>query len=128
MAQPSKTILVIDDNREITSTIATVLKKQGYNVATAHDGNTGLTAIERDSPTVIIVDMMLPKASGFLLVEEINRQPAPPPVIMITANEGRRHRAYAEHLGIKAYLQKPFAMGLLVELVDRFAGAASLEA
>ena len=114
-----KTILLIDDDPEILASMRTVLETRGYRTVSANDGNSGLAAAERESPDLIVVDMMMPKKSGFLVVEKVKRRPNAPPMIMITANEGSRHRAYAELLGIDAYLRKPFAMERLVEEVQR---------
>ncbi|QDU63718.1 Alkaline phosphatase synthesis transcriptional regulatory protein PhoP [Planctomycetes bacterium Pan216] len=112
-------VLIIDDDYEIVSSIRTVLEAKGYRIVSASDGNSGLAAAERENPDLVIVDMMMPKKSGFLVVEKIKRSPTPPHMIMITANEGSRHRAYAELLGVDAYLRKPFAMEKLVEEVER---------
>ncbi|MFO0945946.1 MAG: response regulator [Planctomycetota bacterium] len=116
-----KTVLLIDDDYEIVSSMRAVLEAKGYRVLTANDGNAGLAVAEREDPNLIVVDMMMPKKSGFLVVEKIKRRQNSPPMIMITANEGSRHRAYAELLGVDAYLRKPFAMEKLVEEVQRLA-------
>jgi DNA-binding response OmpR family regulator len=115
-----KKLLLIDDDPDILAAMKTVLGQRGYEVLTAGDGNAGLAAAERDRPDLVVVDMMMPKKSGFLVVEKLkaNRETAPR-VIMITANEGSRHRAYAEMLGVDDYLRKPFAMDRLIESVER---------
>jgi DNA-binding response OmpR family regulator len=62
--------------------------------------------------------MMMPKRSGFLVLEQLQRSPTKTPrIIMITANEGSRHKAYAEMLGVEEYIRKPFPMEKLVETV-----------
>lgn len=123
MASP-KTILLVDDDPEIVRALRTVLEKQGYRVLTAADGNAGLAAAERDAPDLVVVDMMMPKKSGFLVVEKLKaRKAAAPPVIMITANEDGRHRVYAEHLGVDDYIHKPFALERLLESVQRLCPA-----
>ena len=67
-----------------------------------------------------IYDMMMPKRSGFLVLEKLRRtRPVPMRVIMITANEGSRHKAYAEMLGVDDYIRKPFAMDRLMESVQK---------
>ena len=115
-----KTVLIVDDDHEIVSSIRAVLEARGYKTLSASDGNSGLTLAERDLPDLIIVDMMMPKKSGFLVIEKLRRnKTAPPPIIMITANEGSRHRAYAELLGVDAYIRKPFAMERLLDEVRR---------
>ena len=65
-----------------------------------------------------MLDMMMPKKSGFLVLEKLRgRSGGLIPTIMITANEGSRHRAYAEMLGVRDYIRKPFAMEKLVRSV-----------
>jgi len=119
MSNP-KTILVIDDDRDILDALRTVLERKGYRVLTAMDGNSGLARAEREAPDLVVVDMMMPKKSGFIVVEKLkSNKESSPPVIMITANEGSRHRVYAEMLGVDEYLRKPFAMDRLLESVQR---------
>ena len=114
-----KTVLLIDDDNEIVASMRAVLESKGFRILSASDGNAGLAIAERETPDLIVVDMMMPKKSGFLVVEKIKRSNAAPPMIMITANEGSRHRAYAELLGVDTYLRKPFAMEKLVDEVRR---------
>ena len=63
--------------------------------------------------------MLMPRLGGFPVLEYLKTLDAPPPVIMITANEGGRHKAYAEMLGVADYLRKPFPMEVLLESVRR---------
>jgi len=124
-----KTILVVDDDADIRSAIQMMLERKGYRVLTAGDGNMGLSVAERESPDLVIVDMMMPKKSGFLVLEKLKSQPGGGPrVIMITANEGSRHRAYAEILGVDEYIRKPFDMNRLVESVLKFCPLAETPA
>ena len=116
-----KTILLIDDDHEILNAMRLVLEKGGYRVLTAVDGNMGLAVAEREGPDLVVVDMMMPKKSGFLVVEKLKgRNRTAPRVIMITANEGSRHRAYAEMLGVDDYIRKPFAMDRLLESIGKW--------
>jgi DNA-binding response OmpR family regulator len=116
----TKTILIMDDDADILSALRTVLEQKTYRVLTASDGNAGLALAEREQPDLVIVDMMMPKKSGFLVLEKLkSRKEAGPRVIMITANEGSRHRAYAEMLGVDDYIRKPFAMERLLESVEK---------
>jgi DNA-binding response OmpR family regulator len=67
--------------------------------------------------------MMMPKKSGFLVLEKLRSRPGGLiPTIMITGNEGSRHRAYAEMLGVRDYIRKPFAMEKLVRSIDKVLG------
>ena len=116
----SKRVLVVDDDGEIIESVCLALESKGYDVLVARDGNQGLALAEREDPDLMILDMMMPKRSGFLVLEKLRRtRPDPIRVIMITANEGSRHKAYAEMLGVDDYIRKPFAMGRLMESVKR---------
>lgn len=116
----SKRILLVDDDAEIIDAMEYALSSKGFEILVARDGNQGLAMAERDDPDLIVLDMMMPKRSGFLVLEKLRRtREAPLKVIMITANEGSRHKAYAEMLGVDDYLRKPFAMDRLVETVQR---------
>jgi DNA-binding response OmpR family regulator len=114
------TVLLVDDDAEVLSAMQTVFARRGYRVVTANDGNMGLALAEREAPALVVCDMMMPKKSGFLVLEKLkSRKQGAPKVIMITANEGSRHRAYAELLGADAYLRKPFEMAKLLEAAER---------
>lgn len=116
----AKTILLVDDDADILCAMQAFFEKKGYRVVTASDGNMGLALAERDAPDLVVIDMMMPKKSGFLVLEKLkSRRNAGPRVIMITANEGGRHRAYAEMLGVDDYIHKPFEMDRLFESVQR---------
>jgi len=118
-----KTVLLVDDDNEIIESMRTVLEAKGYKVMVARDGNAGLTVAEREGPDLLILDMMMPKKSGFLVLEKLKGRPGGLiPTIMITGNEGSRHRAYAEMLGVRDYIRKPFAMEKLVRSVEQILG------
>jgi len=119
----AKKVLLVDDDPEIIEAIRYALESRGYQIFIARDGNQGLAMAEREDPDLVILDMMMPKRSGFLVLEKLRRtREVPVRVIMITANEGSRHKAYAEMLGVDDYLRKPFGMDKLVEAVQRLVG------
>lgn len=125
VAQPydGKTIVVVDDDPDIVSAITTALRDCGAKLYTATGGNAALRLIEQHSPDVVILDIMLPEKSGFLVLEKL-RQGIPrdqkPHIIMITGNQGKRHQQYAESLGIREYLHKPFSMEVLIEKIEKW--------
>ena len=124
------TILLIEDDREIQNTLRSVLEAAGYTVIVAPNGVEGKKLAVSRSPDLVITDMMMPQLGGFPVLEFLKQEmPNPPRVIMITANEGGRHKAYAEMLGVDDYLRKPFAMDVLLEAVERSLAktAAALE-
>jgi DNA-binding response OmpR family regulator len=121
--KPGKRILLVDDDAEIVESLRLALESNGYTVLVARDGNQGLALSERENPDLVILDMMMPKRSGFLVLEKMRRtRDTPMRVIMITANEGSRHKAYAEMLGVDDYIRKPFPMDRLIESVQRLIG------
>ena len=118
--KPQKRILLVDDDYEIVESMRIALESRGYKILVARDGNQGLAMAEKEDPDLMILDMMMPKRSGFLVLEKLRRsRPVPVRVIMITANEGSRHKAYAEMLGVDDYIRKPFGMDRLMDSVQR---------
>ena len=115
-----KRVLLVDDDTEIVESMRTVLESRGYEILVARDGNQGLMMAEKEEPDLVVLDMMMPKRSGFLVLDKLRRsRPVPMRVIMITANEGSRHKAYAEMLGVDDYIRKPFAMDRLLASIDK---------
>ncbi len=115
-----KTILVVDDDMELSDGLRAVLEKQGHRVFQARDGQQGKQLIYQHRPDLVVLDMMMPRMGGYPVLEHFRGKPDAPPIIMITANEGSRHRAYAEILGVDDYIRKPFAMDRLLESVQKF--------
>lgn|GEM_PF-171094 len=116
-------VLVVDDDPDVLEAIGTALRAEGAETQLVRDGNAAVAACQEDPPDIVVLDMMLPKRSGFLVLEKIKGREDSPLVIMITANEGRRHQAYAESLGVDKYLLKPVPLERLidvcVELLER---------
>ncbi len=109
-------ILVVDDDPEIVETISATLTGKGYQVSTAFDGNQGVAYAETKNPDLVILDLMMPRRSGFLVLERLRQNAEMQmPIIMITGNEGMRHKKYAELLGVDDYIQKPFTMNRLLQ-------------
>ena len=113
-------VLIVEDDPDIIESIRFALKSKEVEVLIARDGNQGLAMAEKEEPDLVILDMMMPKRSGFLVLEQL-RQTSLRPMrfIMITANEGNRHKQYAETLGVDDYIQKPFPMDRLLGSVER---------
>ena len=117
-----KTILLVDDDRDILAAMTAALSDMGPRIVTAMNGNDALTTASEHNPDLVVLDMMLPGRSGFLVMEKLKRgkkRTDPPRVIMITGNQGARHKVYAESLGVDVYLNKPFRMERLLESVKK---------
>lgn len=115
-------ILVVDDDPDVLAVVDAALRAEGASTKKCSDGNSAVAMCEQDEPDLVVLDMMLPKRSGFLVLERIKEMKRPPRVIMITANEGKRHQAYAETLGVDAYLHKPVRLERLVQLASEMVG------
>ena len=114
-----KLILIVDDDYELSDGIRAVLETQGHKIIQARDGQQGQQLIYQQRPDLVILDMMMPRKGGYPVLEHFRDKKDAPPIIMITANEGSRHKAYAEYLGVVDYIRKPFAMERLLEAVER---------
>lgn len=120
-----KTVLLVDDDRDILTAMQAALADLGVKILTASDGNEAVTQADTHHPDVVVLDMMLPKRSGFLVMEKLKKgkqRGEAPRIIMVTANPGVRHQAYAESLGVDLYLHKPVRMERLIESVKKLLG------
>jgi DNA-binding response OmpR family regulator len=115
----TKTILIVDDDTELSDGLRIMLERQGFRVLQARNGQEGKSVIYAQRPDLVILDMMMPRMGGYPVLEHFRDKPDAPPIIMITANEGSRHKAYAEYLGVVEYIRKPFAMEKLMEAVQK---------
>jgi DNA-binding response OmpR family regulator len=115
----AKTILIVDDDYELVEGLRLMLERQGYRVLRASDGHQAKQAIYQQKPDLVILDMMMPRMGGYPVLEHFKGKTDAPPIIMMTANEGSRHKAYAEYLGVIDYIRKPFAMERLMDTVHK---------
>lgn len=116
-------VLIVDDDRDVLESIDAAFQAEGAMTLVAMDGDEAVKICHEDPPDLVVLDVMLPKRSGFLALEKIKGREDSPLVIMVTANEGKRHQAYAESLGVDEYLLKPVPLSRLldvaVELLER---------
>jgi DNA-binding NtrC family response regulator len=124
MTQP-RTILIVDDDDELREGLEVTLRTHGYRTLGAEDSREAQQLIDGQPIDLVILDMMMPHWGGFAVLEHCRGRPGAPPFIMITANQGEKHKAYAEQLGVLAYIRKPFALERLLESVARALGVAA---
>ncbi|MGC6768269.1 response regulator transcription factor [Enterococcus sp. LJL51] len=110
-------ILIIDDDRELCRLLEQCLEAEGYQVTSAADGETGLALAEEKDFSLIILDVMLPKLSGFDVLREI-RKKSVVPILMLTAKEHESDKVSGLRLGADDYLTKPFSIHELVARVE----------
>jgi two-component system OmpR family response regulator len=117
-----KKVLLVDDDNDILTSMQAAFEPTGATVEMASNGNKAVEMAEKSHPDLIILDMMLPGRSGFLVLEKIKARKPPstkPHVIMITGNQGARHKMYAESLGVSEYFHKPVKMDKLIATAER---------
>jgi DNA-binding response OmpR family regulator len=101
------TILVVDDETHILELARLYLEKEGYTVAAATDGATGLQLAESERPSLVVLDVMLPGLDGFEVCRRLRRQ-SDVPIIMLTARADDIDKIVGLEIGADDYLTKPF--------------------
>lgn len=109
------TILIIEDEQDLANIVAAYLKIEGFQVEIANDGQTGLEYFKRFQPSVILLDIMLPKVDGIEVCKEI-REVSDASIIMISAKNGEMDKVIALGIGADDYVTKPFSP---IEVVAR---------
>ena len=111
-----KKILVVDDEKPISDIIKFNLKKEGYDVYTAYDGEEALQKVEEINPDLILLDLMLPKIDGLEVAREV-RKTHNMPIIMVTAKDAEIDKVLGLEMGADDYVTKPFSNRELVARV-----------
>ena len=104
-------VMLIEDEPNIMEAIRFVLSRDGWKVSCHSDGATALAAIQRVTPDVVVLDVMLPNRSGFEVLKDLREDPALKdlPVLMLTAKGQTKDRERAALLGSNAFMTKPFS-------------------
>ena len=126
-AMKDKKVLLVDDDQDILTSMQAAFEPTGAQIDMASNGNKAVELAEKNQPDLIVLDMMLPGRSGFLVLEKLkSKKPknSKPHVIMITGNQGARHKMYAESLGVSEYFTKPVKMDKLIATAERLCGGA----
>ena len=113
----SDTILVVDDDPGILSTVADVLDLEGYSVKTATNGAEALRAVEQHEPCLVLLDMRMPVLDGWGFAHAVRDRGIFIPIVVMTAAQDARH--WAEEIGADGYLSKPFELIDLLVAVER---------
>ena len=127
MALDGKRVLLVDDDNDILTSMQAAFEPTGAVVETATNGNKAVELAEKNNPDLIVLDMMLPGRSGFLVLEKVKaKKPrnTKPFVIMITGNQGARHKMYAESLGVSEYFNKPVKLDKLIASAEKLLAPA----
>jgi len=114
----SKKVLVVDDEPSIVISLEFLLRREGYEVSVARDGEAGLAKIRDEHPDLVVLDVMMPRLDGFAVLEAVRGDPAVADtcILMLTAKGREADQKKGRKLGADAYLSKPFSTH---ELADR---------
>ncbi len=119
MSSRTPRILVVDDDPAIREVLATALEQRGYDVLSACDGTQGLAYLERDTPALLVLDVIMPRRSGFQILDRIlSSSQTRPKVIVITGTDAQRVREIMDRGDIDAFFAKPFDVAELVTCVE----------
>jgi len=117
-------ILVVDDEPNIVISLEFLLKREGYTVVIARDGQEAMEAIERERPDLVLLDVMMPKKTGFEVCQDVRTNDAlqATKILMLTAKGRDTDVAKGLALGADAYMTKPFSTRDLVQKVALMLG------
>ncbi|MCP4716913.1 MAG: response regulator, partial [Deltaproteobacteria bacterium] len=116
-----KTILIVDDEIDILETFTFVLEKEGYQCLTARDGLDALNKARDEKPSLILLDVMLPKMNGYKVARllKFDEKFRHIPIIMITAKRQESDRELGVETGVDAYITKPIEPKVLLEEIRK---------
>jgi len=110
MNEPTATVLVAEDDKEIRTALERILRYEGYNPVTVNDGAAALEAITEHEPDVIVLDVMMPFVDGLTVCRRLREQGDRTPVMMLTARHELSDRVAGLDAGADDYLAKPFEL------------------
>jgi chemosensory pili system protein ChpA (sensor histidine kinase/response regulator) len=115
-------VMVVDDSLTVRKVTSRMLTRAGYEVVTAKDGIDALEQLTQLTPSVMLLDVEMPRMDGFELTKQIRRDPKlhDLPILMITSRTAEKHRDYALELGVNAYFGKPFQEEELLQQISSF--------
>lgn len=113
----AKTILIVEDEKNIVDILSFNLGREGYATLEAYDGEAGLQLALEQDPDLILLDLMLPKMNGFDVCRSIREHGRATPIIMLTAREEETDKVLGLELGADDYITKPFSMRELIARV-----------
>jgi two-component system OmpR family response regulator len=114
-------VLIAEDEPSILESLDFILRRAGYSIESVTDGDAALAAIRRERPRLVVLDVMLPKRSGFEVLKQIRADHITRdlPVLILTAKGQAQDRQIAEELGASSFVTKPYANADVVGTVRR---------
>jgi len=123
----TKKVLIVDDEKNIAISVQFLMKREGFEVLVAHDGEEGLEKIRSERPDLVLLDVMMPKLDGFEVCKAVraDSELARIRIVMLTAKGREAEIEKGISLGADAYMPKPFSTSELVDKVNKLLGTAS---
>ena len=112
-----KTVLIVEDEKNIVDILRFNLQREGYQTLEAYDGEEGLRKAQTEKPDLILLDVMLPRMNGFEVCRALRQAGDNVPVIILTAREEETDKVLGLELGADDYITKPFSMRELIARV-----------
>ena len=114
-------VLIAEDEPSILDSLDFILRRAGYSIESVTDGEAALAAIRRQRPRLVVLDVMLPRRSGFEVLKQIRADAVTRdlPVLILTAKGQAQDRLIAEQLGASSFITKPYANAEVVGTVRR---------
>ena len=117
MEGQTKTVLIVEDEKNIVDILRFNLEREGYCTLEAYDGEAGLALALRENPDLILLDVMLPKRNGFDVCRSLREKGSGIPILLLTAREEEADKVLGLELGADDYITKPFSMRELMARV-----------
>lgn len=117
-------VLIAEDEPSILESLDFILRRAGYSIRSVTDGEAVLEAVRRHNPRLVVLDVMLPKRSGFEVLKQIRADALTHelPVLILTAKGQAQDRRIAEEFGADSFITKPYANADVVDAVHRLLG------
>jgi DNA-binding response OmpR family regulator len=117
-----KKILIVDDEIDLVETVRFPLEMEGYNVLVSHNGEDGLNQARKETPDLILLDLMLPKLDGYKVCRllKFDERYKHIPILMLTAKTQEKDKTLGMETGANEYITKPFEMDELLEKVKTY--------
>ena len=117
MESKNKTVLIVEDEKNIVDILRFNLQREGYQTCEAYDGADGLEKARTMNPDIVLLDVMLPKMIGFDVCKQLRQEGNNVPVIILTAREEEADKVLGLEIGADDYITKPFSMRELIARV-----------
>jgi len=121
-------IVLVDDDRNITTSVSMALEAEGFTVKIFNDGEAGLAGIEKEKPNLAVLDVKMPRMDGLELLENIRKTNQKLPIIFLTSKDDEIDQVVGLRMGADDYITKPFSQRLLIERIRTLIRRQKLQA